>query len=580
MLSPNRGIDPPERTWADEDLTPPEDGTADFNVGLTSLGFVRTAIRRSRRAWCAAAAVGFLIGLGVYVTSPPVYQAETTLLLTNGPEPQPGTAVQDDQTIAQSIPVAALALHKLGLQESVSSFLASYTATPVTDRILSITVNAPSSSDAVVRARALATAFLGYRAAQLEAQQKQLFSSLDRQIVQARQQVARIKGEMKNLLTKEPPSPARRAQLSNLQTQGSQATNALGQLVQSTGGTRASTQTLTTTQITGSQVLNPAALLAHSRLKHLILYSLVGLILGLVLGLGVVIIRAIISDRLRRRDDIAHALGAPVKLSVGPVRLSRWRPGRRGLEAAQNSDIQRIVIYLGNAVRPGGSGIAALAVIPVDDPQVAALSLASLASSCAQEGFRVILADLCHGSPAAKLLGATDAGIQQVHVNDRNVLVVIPDPNDVELAGPLHRLSRREKATDPLVAACASADLLLTLAPLDPSVGGEYLATWAADAVAMITAGRSNWTRIHAVGEMARLAGTRLVSAVVVGADKTDDSLGVPYPSQDGQDAAVAGDGQDAAAAGDGQDAAAAGRSRHRGAQDVYVTADRGPSGG
>jgi len=262
------------------------------------------------------------------------------------------------------------------------------------------------------------------------------------------------------------------------------------------------------------------------------------------------------------------------------VRLSRWRPGRRGLEAAQNSDVQRIVMHLGAAVRPGSSRIAALAVIPVDDPQVAALSLASLASSCSQEGFHVILADLAHGSPAAKLLGATGPGIQQVHVNGRDLLVVIPDPDDVELAGPLHKLSRREKATDPLVAACASADLLLTLAPLDPSVGGEHLPTWAANAVAMVTAGRSTWTKIHAVGEMARLAGTRLVSAVVVGADKTDDSLGVPYPSQDGQNAAAAGDGQNAAAAGDSQDAAVAGRSRPRGAPDVYVTADRGPSGG
>ena len=46
-------------------------------------------------------------------------------------------------------------------------------------------------------------------------------------------------------------------------------------------------------------------------------------------------------------------------------------------------------------------------------------------------------------------------------------------------------------------------------------------------AVAVVTAGRSSWTKINAVGEMIRLAGTRLVSAVLVGADKTDDSLGV-----------------------------------------------------
>ena len=42
----------------------------------------------------------------------------------------------------------------------------------------------------------------------------------------------------------------------------------------------------------------------------------------------------------------------------------------------------------------------------------------------------------------------------------------------------------------------------------------------------MVTAGRSSWTRIHAVGEMIRLAGMYLVSAVLVGASKTDESLG------------------------------------------------------
>ena len=45
-----------------------------------------------------------------------------------------------------------------------------------------------------------------------------------------------------------------------------------------------------------------------------------------------------------------------------------------------------------------------------------------------------------------------------------------------------------------------------------------------------MTAGRSSWTRIHAVGEMIRLAGMSLVSAVLVGADKTDESLGVTQP--------------------------------------------------
>jgi hypothetical protein len=46
-----------------------------------------------------------------------------------------------------------------------------------------------------------------------------------------------------------------------------------------------------------------------------------------------------------------------------------------------------------------------------------------------------------------------------------------------------------------------------------------------------VTAGESSWTKIHGVGELVRLSGTRLASAVLVGADKTDETLGtIPVP--------------------------------------------------
>jgi hypothetical protein len=69
--------------------------------------------------------------------------------------------------------------------------------------------------------------------------------------------------------------------------------------------------------------------------------------------------------------------------------------------------------------------------------------------------------------------------------------------------------------------------MVLTLASLDASIGGEHLATWATTAVAVVTAGKSTATRIHAVGEMIRLAGTRLAAAVLVASDDADESLGV-----------------------------------------------------
>jgi hypothetical protein len=78
-----------------------------------------------------------------------------------------------------------------------------------------------------------------------------------------------------------------------------------------------------------------------------------------------------------------------------------------------------------------------------------------------------------------------------------------------------------------VVAACESADLLLTLAPLDPALGGEYIAGWAVAAVAVVTAGRSSVTRVTAVGELLRLAGMPLITGVLVGASQRDESLGV-----------------------------------------------------
>ena len=64
-------------------------------------------------------------------------------------------------------------------------------------------------------------------------------------------------------------------------------------LVQTVNTDKASIQTSTISQANGSQVLDAAAPVPpHSRLKHLLLYAAFGLIAGLVLGLGIVVVRA------------------------------------------------------------------------------------------------------------------------------------------------------------------------------------------------------------------------------------------------------------------------------------------------
>ena len=493
---PGAGDDGHERQWLGDDVTAVEDQPADSAANLVSLGFLTAALGRGKWLWCITAVVGLLVGAGYTLKGPHPYQASTRLLLTVGAEVQPGTAILEDQALAQSHTMAGITLHELGLQESVTSFLGSYTATPLTDRVLQITASAPSSNEAVRRANALATEFLTFRADQLRVEQQLEFNALDKQI-------------------------------SALRAKGNRGNHDLTALEQAAITDKAGARANTATLIGGSYVLDAASPVPpHSVKKRLLEYGGGGFLIGLILGMIITVLRALVSDRLRRRDDVAQALGAPVR-SIPARGLSRWLPGRGGRVPGGYSE--RVVAYLRDVVPTSSRGAVALAVVPVDDPRVAAMSLVSLAVYCAQEGKRVVMADLCGGAPAAVLLGAKGTGVRTVSVHGAHLVTAVPDPSEFAPVGPLRPTSPRAEPAmaGELAAACASADLLLTLITLDPSIGGDHLATWAADAVVVVTAGRSSWTKIHAVGEMIRLAGTRLVSAVLVGADKTDESLGV-----------------------------------------------------
>ena len=114
---------------------------------------------------------------------------------------------------------------------------------------------------------------------------------------------------------------------------------------------------------------------------------------------------------------------------------------------------------------------------------------------------------------------------------DVQLTVAVGAPDDVAPVGPLHRGSLPPQLAQPsqvLVTASASADYLLSLVVLDPALGGDYLTTWASDVVVTVTAGQSSATRILAVGDMVRLADADSASAILIRADKGDETLGVP----------------------------------------------------
>jgi capsular polysaccharide biosynthesis protein len=521
------GIEDPRAAYDDsadlEDLPSATDAT----VGLISLGFIGSALRRGMLVWLTLAMIGMVAGVGLALKHKPPHTATITVLLDTNASSQ-GTELQTDAAIAHSTPVAAAVVAQLGMQQSPLSFLGTYSvaAALTTAQILTITARGPTNDAAVQWASAIATQFLAFRAKYLQEQLKQTVDSLDQQVNQAQQHLNSIDDQISQV-SAQPAGPDQRAQLGGLQQQQTDATNALTSVKQNASFSQLQAQTLTAQMVHGSQVLSSAAPGPRSVKKTLAVYIVGGMIGGLVIGMAIVIIGAITTDRLRRRDDIAIAVGAPVKLSVGRLRGHRWVPDLREKSGHLDRDMERVVEHLRNAVPTDSRGAAGLAVVAVDDAPTVAQAVIALAIANSQRGSRVVLADLSAGTPVARQLGINDPGIDTVSLEGVRIVVVIPETEDVSPVGPLGKPPPGSaQVSERLAAAYARADLVLSVVTLNPAFGGDYLGTWATDAVVVVTAGRSTATRLHAVGEMIRLARTRLGSVVLLDADRSDESLG------------------------------------------------------
>lgn len=491
----------------------------DSGGGLVSLGFIGASLRRGMRIWCAIGVIGLLIGSAVYLKFPMAYKATTSVLLVDNPNVDPTAAAATDEALAQNSIVAAGVIHQLGLRQTPSSFLGSYTVTAGTGAALTIIASGPDSSEAVQRASAIASQFLKFRDYYALTQEHQTDTQLDQQVSQAQEHLHSVNTQLSQASSQ--------SDINRLRAQSTAAGNALQEVQQYVVQAKATARTTAQGLIRGSVVIDAAAPVKRSVFSSGALYAVIGLIGGVVLGMAIVIIGAITSRRLRRRDDIAISFGAPVRLSVGPL---RGGPGLPGRAAKRQRDMERVVQYLRTAVPGSSRGPAGLALVAVDDVRTVARVAVALASSSAARRKRVVLADLSAGAHAARLLGVAGPGIRAVSADGAQVMVVVPASSDVAPIGPLGSHASPEgyaRADESVIAACAGADLVLTLATLDPALGSENLATWATDAVAVVTAGESTAVRIHAVGEMIRLAGTRLGSVVVLDAEKTDESIGV-----------------------------------------------------
>jgi capsular polysaccharide biosynthesis protein len=523
-----------ERLWAYEDFSAAQEHPSiDVTGSFASLGYLGAALGRTKRFWLGMTVVGFLAGCAIFVGLPPAHSATATVLLTPAAGSDPNTTMLTDQSLAASDKVAQQVISQLKLSTTPQSLLANVNATAITEEVLQITVKAKKSDEAVAEANAFANDFLTYRAGLLTTQEQQEAAPLNADIATALRSVTAVGNKITRLYGSKnipklaeiyPPwgSPPKTPLQKLQQKYSTAATNY--ETVQSNDATTIQQNEIAVdTQISGSQVLDQATAAKYSVPKYIAYYIGGGLLGGLVLGIVIIIIRALVSDRLRRRDDIAAAFGAPVKLSVGPLTKG----------TARTRDLQLITAHLRGSIPGGGQGPAALAVVPVGNTRTVAPAVAAVAQACAGEGQRVAVADLTDGAAVARVLGARSPGVQRVQVGNAPLVVMVPNPGDPMPAGPRQAPGGALGAApdEKLMAAYQSADLLLTIAELDPAAGGEYLTTWATDAVAIVTAGHTHGQKAYSVGEMLRTSGVHLRSVVLVDADKDDLSLGIDVPA-------------------------------------------------
>jgi hypothetical protein len=223
---------------------------------------------------------------------------------------------------------------------------------------------------------------------------------------------------------------------------------------------------------------------------------------------------AVLSRKLRRRDDVARALGLPVRFSAGRV-SSRWwwLPGRQETRQAE-----RLAHGLATAL-PEDAETARLTVATIGDVRDGAFVIGALADELARESTRVAVVDLSSPGALAKpplfRLGHRDP------IRNRQLVKVYR--HDVRVSELASR-TRGEASAD---SELGKAEVVVTLIELDLGAGVEVLGDLADTSVVLVSAGQASAERLRSSATLLRQSDIHPAFAMLVGADDTDDSSGL-----------------------------------------------------
>lgn len=485
---------------ADPDLA---EGPQDAMISLRN---IRESARRNRWVWVGCSLLSLVLGVAIPFALPVKYKAVSDLYLVEPATENQADAMANDVSLLQTDLVGEKALTDLHLRQAPAAF--SYQGIAVSNVILYIEVTSSTQVDAITYANALNSAFLQVRAQQLEQQTNVVVKALNGQVAVLNDDIQALTGSIDSLSS----APAGAQSASEIASLVNERSGEASQITQLEGDI-SQDQLQQATVLQGSHVLDPAVADTSSRGKAVATDGLSGLVGGLGIGLGIVILSGILSERPRRRDEVASLLWAPIELSLPHYRRSRFLSGprlRRRLKKP-NAAIQMVQRRL--RVNLEISGGQALAVVEMEAAELAGLAVGNLALALASEGKSVFVVDAADDRPLGALFcPRRKYGIpRRINVGGRQVTLLVAPRDPILVAD---------------VAQPQDVDVVLVLASADPSFGAEHIARWADRAVVILTGGKVTATRIAAAGQLLRSAGVSLQSAILLGARPEDESIG------------------------------------------------------
>ena len=510
--------------WDVPDVAP-EDSASQARplAALVSFHYLRAAVRRRRRVFVLLALLGVLLGVAFLVANPAPRTATTTLRLTHQDGVDPSGAIATDISLMTTRTVAELTISALGLTMSPEDLINSVKAVPSgSPEILQLNMSAPTEAEAVRRLDRFTKDYLGFRANQISAQSEVKIKDYEGQIKAQKAQARMLRQRIEDLTASGDTGSSR---LTDTATELEQTNNKIDTLQTAVDDETLRQETIVLT----SRVIDPAAPMSSGGLRRVVLVLASGLIGGLAIGFGVVVLRALLSDRLWLRIEVASALNAPVLVSarrIAPLsrvlRIVRFLPRVKAADARRAVDRQRMARAIEQAMPEPGRR-QSLAVVCLGNSDEMRFGMVAAAAALQHHGRPTTIVDLTQaGRVASAVARSADATMEWTPevFRPRVIPSLTKDPSYIDSAD-----------WEDVALAKGRSGVTLILADLDPGVGVDHLTAWTDRAIVAVTGGKSSAELVRTAGDLVRSVGLHLRGAVVLRAVPDDMSSGIATPA-------------------------------------------------